>query len=57
MRLSELIDRCTGAAPELMIEDGHGIPRPVTEADLGVMLTDSGLPVAYVVLDSADGEG
>lgn len=55
MKLSELVDRCTGADPELVIEDDNGIPRPVTEADLGVRMTNGG-PVAYVLLESARDE-
>lgn len=55
MRLSELVDRCTGTDPELMVEDESGIPRPVTGTDLGVMLVD-GYAVAFVLLEPANGE-
>jgi hypothetical protein len=54
MRLSELVVRCEGD-PELTIEDEHGVPRPVVDIDLGVMLTPSG-PATYVLLEPARGD-
>ncbi len=55
MRLSELTARCGRNDPELMVEDQDGIPRPVTDADLGVMLVNGGA-VPYVLLEPANGE-
>jgi len=55
MKLSDLIDRCQGFDPELMVEDDYGIPRPITNIDVGVMSTTGG-PVSYVLLEPAQGD-
>lgn len=48
MKLSDLTARF-GPDTEVMIEDEYGIPRPVADVDLGVMLGSSG-PVGYLLL-------
>jgi len=50
MRLSELVERCKGGDPELMIDDRYGMPRQVVETDLGFMLTEDGAR-PYVLLE------
>ena len=36
MRLSELVERCKGSDPELMIPGPDGIPVPVVDIDHGI---------------------
>ena len=55
MRLSELVVRCDGHDPILMIEDDCGMPRPVESTDIGVML-DHGQPKTYVLLERGGDE-
>ncbi len=55
MKLSDLVARCDGHDPELMVEDEYGIPHPVTDIDVGVMSTTAG-PVSYVLLEPAQGD-
>ncbi len=52
MKLSELVKRCAGADPELVVDDGRGVPRVVTTADMGVMLV-GGVRGVYVLLEPA----
>lgn len=40
MRLSELVDRCSGHDPFVLIEDDEGIPVDVADVDLGVASID-----------------
>lgn len=51
MRLSELVAQCDDD-PVLMIEDEHGIPRPVTSTDIGVMLVAGVGAMTYVLLEA-----
>jgi hypothetical protein len=53
VKLSDLVARCQGD-PELMIEDENGIPQPVVDTDLGVMVSALGT-VMYVLLEPERG--
>ena len=58
MKLSELVERCKGTDPELMVTGEHGVPVPVVDIDEGFLIADLRVRIGtpYVELLAADEE-